>query len=163
MIGKVIKTHGVRGEVAVEVTTDNPDVRFAVGEVLYGRQGTREKELTIASTRPHKGRLLITFEEIPDRTAAESLRGLQFFAEPLDDDEDEGFYDHELEGLAVIHEGQRIGEITGVTHTVNRAILEVRLSGGKEAMIPFVDEMVPDIDLEAGHVVVTPPEGLLDL
>lgn len=108
MIGRVVKSHGIKGEVAVEVTTDDPDIRFAVGEVLNGKQGKKEHRLTISTGRVHQGRLLIKFEEIPDRTAADSLRGTQFFAEPLkNDDGDEGFYDHELEGLAVIQEGER--------------------------------------------------------
>lgn len=164
MIGRVVKSHGIRGEVSVESTTEEPEIRFAVGEVLTGRQANKERQLTIKSVRPHKGRLLMTFEEVPDRTEADTLRGLRFFAEPLDsDDEDEGFYDHELEGLKVVLDGEEIGEVTGVMHTVNRAILEVKLAGGKEAMIPFVEEIVPEVDLEAGTATITPPEGLLEL
>ncbi|MDY3128295.1 MAG: ribosome maturation factor RimM, partial [Corynebacterium sp.] len=106
MIGRVIKSHGIKGEVAVDITTENPELRFAVGKVLQGKQGSKEHSLTIASVRPHKGRLLITFEEIPDRTAADSLRGTKFFAEPLVDEEDDGFYDHELEGLRVYVDGK---------------------------------------------------------
>lgn len=163
MIGRVIKSHGIRGEVSVEVTTDDPEGRFAVGQVLDGRQGNREVELTVKSSRPHKGRLLLTFDEIPDRTAADQLRGTKFFAEPAEDEDDEGFYDHELEGLRIIHEGRDIGEVTGIAHTVNRVILEVTLEGGKEVLIPFVEEIVPEVDLEAGTATITPPEGLLEL
>lgn len=164
MIGRVVKSHGIRGEVSVESTTDEPEIRFAVGEILNGRQANKEQALTVKSVRPHKGRLLMTFEEIPDRTAADTLRGLRFFAEPLErDDAEEGFYDHELEGLKIVHDGSEIGVVTGVMHTVNRAILEVELDGGKEAMIPFVEEIVPEVDLEAGTATITPPEGLLEL
>ena len=88
MIGRVIKSHGVKGEVVVEATTDEPEVRFAVGEVLHGTQGKKEHTLTIKAVRSHKGRLLITFEEIKDRTVADSLRGTKFFAAPLDSDDD---------------------------------------------------------------------------
>ena len=163
MIGRVIKSHGIRGEVSVDVTTDEPELRFALGEVLHGRQANRERDLTIASARPHKGRLLLTFEEIADRTEADALRGMRFFAEPLEDEEDDGFYDHQLEGLRVLREGEDIGEVTGVMHVGPRTTLEVRLAGGKEAMIPFVHDIVPEIDLAAGTVIVTPPEGLLEL
>lgn len=164
LIGRVVKSHGIRGEVSVESTTDEPEIRFAVGEVLTGRQGTQESHLTVKAVRPHKGRLLITFEEIPDRTAADALRGMRFFAEPLEtSDDDEGFYDHELEGLRIVHDGAQIGVVTGVMHTVNRAILEVELDGGKEAMIPFVEDIVPEVDLEEGTATITPPEGLLEL
>lgn len=163
MIGRVVKSHGIRGEVSVEVTTDDPEGRFAIGTQLSGRQGNRELNLTVKSSRPHKGRLLLTFEEVPDRTAADQLRGTRFFAEPREDDEDDGFYDHELEGLRIIHEGKDIGEVTGIAHTLNRVILEVTLIGGKEALIPFVEEIVPEVDLAAGTATITPPEGLLEL
>ncbi len=164
MIGRVIKSHGIRGEVVVEPTTDEPGIRFAVGEVLDGRQGGREHELTVATVRPHQNRLLIKFEEVPDRTAADSLRGVRFFAAPLESDgDDDGFYDHELEGLRVIHDGDDIGEVTGVIHGPAGEILEVELSGGKETLIPFVHDIVPEVDLEAGTCTITPPEGLLEL
>lgn len=162
MIGRVIKSHGIRGEVSVESTTDEPEIRFALGEVLHGRQGKKEHELTIKAVRAHKGRLLITFEEIADRTAADSLRGTQFFAAPLEDPDDDGFYDHELEGLRVIHDGKDIGEVTGVTHGPAQSLLEVNIDGN-EVLIPFVEAIVPDVDLEEGTLTVTPPEGLLDL
>ncbi|AKK11369.1 ribosome maturation factor RimM [Corynebacterium uterequi] len=165
-IGRVIKSHGIRGEVSVDITTDDPATRFAVGEVLTGRHGNRELHLTIASVRPHQGRLLISFEEIPDRTAADTLRGLKFFAAPLDDADDDGFYDHELEGLTLIEGGRRIGTVTGVIHPAGRTILEARLDdslGAKDVMIPFVYEIVPDVDLDAGTATITPPPGLLDL
>lgn len=164
LIGRVVKAHGIKGEVAVEVTTEDPGRRFAVGEVVTGRQRSSEQVFTVKTSRPHQGRLLVSFEEVPDRTAAEGLRGTKFFAEPLDSEEgDEGFYDHELEGLRILLDGEDIGHVTGVTHTVNRAILEVSLTGGKEAMIPFVEDFVPEVDLEAGTATITPPEGLLEL
>jgi 16S rRNA processing protein RimM len=164
MIGRVIKSHGIRGEVAVDVTTDEPETRYAVGEELAGRQGNREQTLTVATVRPHQGRLLIKFEEIPDRTAADSLRGMRFFAAPLEvEDNDDGFYDHELEGLRILHEGIDIGEVTGVLHNSSQDVLEARLTGGAEALIPFVLAIVPEVDLDAGTVTITPPEGLLDL
>lgn len=165
MIGRVIKSHGIRGEVSVDVTTEKPEVRYAVGQELTGRQGKKERTLTVASTRPHKGRLLVTFEEVADRTEADTLRGMKFFAAPLDADEDDGgFYDHELEGLRVLHDGQDIGVITGVSHVGPRTLLEVTISqDSREVLIPFVHDIVPEVDIEAETVTITPPEGLLDL
>lgn len=163
LIGRVIKSHGIKGELVVEPTTDEPEIRYAVGEVLHGKQGKKEHTLTVKSVRVHKGRLLIFFEEIQDRTTADTLRGTQFFAPPLEDPDDDGFYDHELEGLRVIHNGADIGEVTGVTHGPAQSLLELTLDGGKEVLVPFVEEIVPDIDLEAGTCTITPPEGLLDL
>lgn len=164
MIGRVVKSHGIKGEVAVEIHTDEPDVRYGVGEVLAGRQGNKEHRLTVAGARTHQGRLLVKFEEVPDRTAADTLRGTKFFAAPLtSEDDDDGYYDHELEGLKVIHDGREIGEVTGVMHGPGGEILEMALGDGKDVMVPFVHEIVPEVDLEAGTCTITPPEGLLEL
>jgi len=163
LIGKVVKSHGIRGEVAVEVFTDEPDVRFAVGEALHGKQAGKDRDLTVKTSRPHQKRLLLSFEEVPDRTAADSLRGMQFFAAPLERVEDsEEYYDHELIGLKVIHEGEQVGEVTGVMDTPNRKILEIDYAG-REVLVPFVIDFVPEIDLDGGTLTITPPEGLLDV
>lgn len=170
LIGQVMKSHGIKGEVSVEVTTDDPEIRYAVGEVLHGKQAGRERDLTIKTVRPHHQRLLVSFEEVPDRTQADSLRGMKFFAAPQerDDADSEEFYDHELIGLSVLWDKQdgtepeKIGEVTGVMHTPGRQTLEVDC-GGREVLIPFVMDIVPDVDLEAGTATVTPPAGLLDL
>lgn len=162
-IGRVVKSHGIKGEVAVEITTDDPDVHFAVGETLTGKQAGKEVELTVKTMRPHQKRLLVSFEEVPDRTAADSLRGMKFFAEPLEHDaEEDGYYDHELTRLEVRMDGTRIGEVTGVMDTPNRKILEVDYQG-REVLIPFVMDIVPEVDLEQGYLTITPPEGLLDV
>ncbi|SDL80505.1 16S rRNA processing protein RimM [Corynebacterium mycetoides] len=166
LIGKVVKSHGIKGEVAVEVLTDDPGERFALGEVLTGRQPGKERELTIKTLRPHQNRLLMSFEEVPDRTQADSLRGMQFFAEPLERssesvDADE-FYDHELIGLKVRLEGAEVGEVTGVMDTPNRKILEIDYDG-REVLVPFVMDFVPEVDLGEGFLAITPPEGLLDV
>lgn len=161
-IGRVIKCHGIKGEVVVDPTTDEPETRFAIDEVLHGKQAGKEHELTVETMRPHKGRLLIKFKEVPDRNMAETLRGTIFFAPPLESDEDDGFYDHELIGLKVVRENEEIGEVTGVMHTPGRQILEVDYEG-REVLVPFVYDIVPEVDLDEGFLVVTPPEGLFEL
>lgn len=163
LIGRVVKSHGIKGEVAVDLLTDEAESRFAVGEVLHGKQAGKEQDLTIKTLRPHQKRLLVSFEEIPDRTAADSLRGMKFYAAPLERDEDsDEYYDHELIGLKVRLDGAEIGEVTGVMDTPNRKTLEVAYDG-REVLIPFVMDIVPDIDLDEGYLEITPPEGLLDL
>jgi len=185
-IGRVIKPHGVRGEVVVDATTDDPAGRFAVGEVLVGKQAGRERELTVKSMRPHQGRLLVFFDEVPDRNDAETLRGMRFFAAPVFDDDDEAYYDHELIGLRVLNVGdvdeatatarayegelpepEDIGEITGVIRNPTQRLLQVALDGdgdaGREVLVPFVHALVPIVDVDNGAVVITPPEGLLEL
>lgn len=161
-IGRVIKSHGIKGEVVVDPTTDVPEIRFAIDEVLAGKQASKEHELTVETVRPHKGRLLIKFREVPDRNVAETLRGTVFFAPPREEEDDDGFYDHELIGLKVVRDGEDIGEITGVMHTPGRQILEVAYEG-REVLVPFVYDIVPEVDLEEGVAVVTPPEGLFEL
>ncbi|STC96735.1 16S rRNA-processing protein RimM [Corynebacterium renale] len=163
-IGRVVKSHGIRGEVAIEPTTDDPASRFAVGQVLTGKQAGKQQNLTIKTARPHQGRLLVSFEEIADRTAADSLRGMRFYAEPVE--EGDGYYDYQLEGLAVyLHSDleTKIADVTGVTHMPNRLLLDITLNDGREAMIPFVEDIVPEVDLDEGFIVIDPPEGLLDL
>ncbi|RSZ62064.1 ribosome maturation factor RimM [Corynebacterium hylobatis] len=183
MIGRVIKSHGIRGEVVVDATTDEPELRFAVGEVLDGRQGNKQQELTVATVRPHQGRLLVKFEEVPDRTAADSLRGMRFMAAPLvPEDDDDAYYDHELIGLRVLNVGavseeeanarayegaepepEDIGEVTSVIRGPAHRLLEITLDAGGETTVPFVHAIVPIVDLDNEAIVITPPEGLLDL
>lgn len=158
MIGSVVKSHGIRGEVVVDPTTDQPELRFAPQATLTGSLGGAEQRLTIQTVRPHQKRLLVKFEEIPDRTAADALRGMKFFAAPLHSDADDGFYDHELIGLQVLHQGQSIGQVTGVQHIHHRTLLEMG-----DILIPFVQDIVPTVDLDHGTLTITPPEGLLDL
>ncbi|AJK69179.1 Ribosome maturation factor RimM [Corynebacterium marinum DSM 44953] len=181
-IGRVIKPHGVRGEVVVDATTDDPEGRFAAGTVLEGRQTGKKLSLTVKTMRPHQGRLLITFEEIPGRTEADSLRGVRFFAEPVVDEEDDAYYDHELIGLRVLNVGavseeeatarayegalpepEDIGEVSSVIRGPVHRLLEITLDAGGETAVPFVHALVPIVDLDNGAIVITPPEGLLEL
>lgn len=182
-IGRVIKPHGVKGEIVVDPTTDDPATRFAPGTTLTGVRRGAEQSYTIAAVRPHQGRLLVTLEEVPDRTAAETLRGLRFLADPVIDDEDDAYYDHELEGLRVLNVGpvseqeanarayegaqpepEDIGEVTGVLRGPVQRLLQVTLDDdGREVLIPFVHAIVPIVDLDNEAIVITPPEGLLDL
>ena len=88
---------------------------------------------------------------------------MKFFAEPLEREEDsDEYYNHELIGLKVRHEGTEVGEVTGVMDAPNRKILEIDYKG-KDVMVPFVMDFVPELDMEAGYLTITPPEGLLDV
>jgi 16S rRNA processing protein RimM len=167
VVGRVVKPHGIRGELVVDVRTDSPEERFTPGAVLAtrardGASGT----VTIAAARPHTGRLLVTFEGVAGRDAAEAMRGLLLVVDAADiepSDDPEEFYDHELEGLeAVDVQGSRIGEVVEVLHTSGSDLLSVRRPDGGEVLIPFVAEIVPTVDVAGGRVVVDPPEGLLD-
>jgi 16S rRNA processing protein RimM len=111
--------------------------------------------------------LLVRFAEVADRTAAEALRGTLLVADsassaaPVDDDE---LWDHDLVGLwAVTADGRAVGTVADVLHPPGPPLLAVRRPDGAELLIPFVRAIVPTVDLQAGQVVVTPPDGLLEL
>ncbi|MGW0193090.1 ribosome maturation factor RimM [Nonomuraea sp. NPDC003201] len=163
VVGRIGRPHGVRGEVSVEVRTDDPELRFAVGTSIATDPAARGP-LVVAGRRWHKGFLLLTLEGITDRDAAEELRGTMLVidsaeVEPSDDPDE--FHDHQLIGLTVeTAAGEPVGEITDVLHH-GQDLLVVRRIGADEALIPFVKELVPEVDLEGGRLVVDPPEGLL--
>lgn len=164
VVGRVGRAHGVRGEVSVDVRTDEPDRRFAPGATLRPEPSTRDA-LTVQSVRPHGTRLLVAFHQITDRTAAESLLGAMLLAPLVEDarsaDPDE-FYDHQLIGLAVrTTEGDRVGAVSDVLHLPAQDVIVVATTGGREALVPFVAELVPTVDLEAGELTVADRPGLL--
>lgn len=171
VVGRVVKAHGIRGELVVEVRTDSPEERFAPGNRLVGRIGkgqmSSDREVTVEAARSHSGRLLVRLEGIGDRDAADAARGMLLIVDsdslPDPNDPDE-FHDHQLVGLRVLDTaGTRLGEVTEIMHTPAGELLAIRLASGTDAMVPFVTEMVPEVDLEAGICVIDPPEGLLDL
>ncbi|MFT4042030.1 MAG: ribosome maturation factor RimM [Gordonia sp. (in: high G+C Gram-positive bacteria)] len=167
VVGRVAKSHGTRGEVVVDVRTDVPDQRFAVGTVLRARAPRgdgAQRSLTVTAARQHAGRLLLSLAEVADRTAADALRGTLFLIDSTTvdsgDDPDE-FYDHELEGLQVSTvTGEPVGVVASVLHLPAHDVLAVRTPAGQEALIPFVREIVPSVGPDG--VIVDPPVGLLD-
>ncbi len=175
VVGRVGRAHGVRGEVAVEPRTDEPDRRFAVGTVLAVRTGAgdppagtgRPGALTVRRTRWHGSRLLVTFEEVGDRDTAEAVRGLHLVAavdlaeSPADPEE---FYDHQLVGLAVLTVGEErvVGEVTQVLHGTGQDLLVVRAPDGREILVPFVSALVPVVDVASGRLEVADRPGLLE-
>jgi 16S rRNA processing protein RimM len=163
VVGRIGRAHGIRGEVAIDVRTDEPDRRFGPAATLIAGDRT----LTVSKTRWHSGRLLAAFAEVPDRTAAELLRGTVLEAD-VDPDElpsDEGeFYDRQLIGLSARSaSGDTLGEITSVVHHGEQDTLVLRRGNDAEILVPFVSEIVPTVDLAGGFVVVADLPGLLDL
>jgi 16S rRNA processing protein RimM len=121
--------------------------------------------VTVSTVRHHSGRLLVRFDEVPDRTAAETMRGAQLLVDvdelPPSDDPD-AFYDHELEGLAaVLVDGTAVGTVREIARGPGGELLVLKLEDGTEALVPFVREIVPEVDVRGGRVVLDPPEGLL--
>jgi 16S rRNA processing protein RimM len=170
VVARIGKPHGLRGEVTVQLHTDDPESRFAVGSTIATQAGAGTgvpRALTIRSTRVHQGTWLLGFDEVSDRTDAESLRGTRLVVDAADltpSNDDDGWYEDELRGLAVhTSDGARIGEVTRLEMGPAQDLLVVALDAGGDAYLPFVEAIVPEVDVEGGRVVVDPPEGLLEL
>ncbi|MFD4901229.1 ribosome maturation factor RimM [Streptomyces sp. NPDC058411] len=165
VVARIGRAHGIKGEVTVEVRTDEPELRLGPGAVL-ATEPAQAGPLTIETGRVHSGRLLLRFEGVRDRTAAEALRNILLIAEvdPEELPEDpEEFYDHQLMDLdVVLADGTEIGRITEITHLPSQDLFIVERPDGSEVMIPFVEEIVSEIDLEEQRAVITPPPGLID-
>jgi 16S rRNA processing protein RimM len=165
-VGQIVRPHGIRGEVIVDVRTDEPESRFAVGSTLATENGG-PPTLTVEAVRPHQGRLLVVFDGVSDRELAERLRGVRLCVDsaevPAPEDPDE-FHDHQLVGLrAVTPAGEVVGEVASIDHAPASDLLVLRRPDGRSALVPFVKAIVPEVDLAAGRVVVDPPAGLFDL
>jgi len=165
VVARIGRAHGIKGQVTVEVRTDEPELRLAPGAVLTTEPASAGP-LTVADARDHSGRLLLRFEGVDDRNGAEALRGTMLIAEidPEQSPEDpEEFYDHQLIGLnVVLADGAEVGELAAVLHLPAQDLLSVKRPDGTEVLVPFVTEIVPTIDLKQKRVVLTPPPGLLD-
>ncbi|MFD7971661.1 ribosome maturation factor RimM [Streptomyces clavifer] len=165
VVARIGRAHGIKGEVTVEVRTDEPELRLGPGAVL-ATEPAETGPLTIETGRVHSGRLLLRFEGVRNRTAAEALRNTLLIADvdPAELPEDpEEFYDHQLMDLdVVLADGTEIGRITEITHLPSQDLFIVERPDGSEVMIPFVEEIVSEIDLEEQRVVITPPPGLID-
>lgn len=165
MVGRIGKPQGIRGELTVEVRTDDPAERFAVGRRLLTEPADRGP-LTVTASALRSGRWVLAVEGVGDREAAERLRDTVLFVPmsslPVIDDPDE-FYDHELLGLvAALTDGTRVGVLSDVLHGPAGDLLVIDRDG-RELLVPFLRDMVPTIDIPGGRVVLDPPEGLLEL
>jgi 16S rRNA processing protein RimM len=187
VVGQIGKPHGIRGEVSVAVRTDEPEERFAAGSV-FTTEVPRDRRVTtgpaaatpasavpyqvpaqlvIESIRWHQGRAIVQFEGVYDRNVAEALRGvlLQVDSAALTppDDPDE-FHDHQLIGLRVESvDGSALGTVDRIDHAPSSDLIVLKKAAGGTALIPFVSQIVPTVDLAAGRIQVDLPEGLLDL
>jgi 16S rRNA processing protein RimM len=167
VVGRVGRPHGIRGAVTVDVHTDDPDIRFAVGATLP-TDPVAVGPLTVEAVRWHSGRLLVEFAGIMDRTQAEALRGTWLTMDsaqvtsPASPDE---FYDHELVGLAVVTTaGEPVGVVTDVRHHGQDLLVIQPAQPHRDGLlVPFVAAIVPEVDVAAGRLVIDPPPGLLDL
>jgi 16S rRNA processing protein RimM len=166
VVGRIGRPQGIKGEVTVEVRTDDPDDRFAPGAVLRTDPAERGP-LTVEGSRMQGRYLVVAFEDVPDRNAAELLRDTMLLV-PVADlpplaDEDE-YYDSELVGLAAeLVDGTGIGTVVDVLHLPHGDVLAIERPSLPELLVPFVKAIVPVVDVPASRVVIDPPPGLLEL
>jgi len=167
-VARIGKPHGIRGEVTVQLYTDEPEQRLASGEVLMRIAGTDTPDrittlLTVTRQRWNKSTCLLSFREVTDRNGAEALRGSTLFVEvPTEDDSDEeGWYSHELVGFRCVDlQGQNLGTLKELLTGSAQDLLVVTALSGEEVMVPFVEEIVPEVDVKNQRILLDPPAGL---
>ncbi|QRZ62351.1 ribosome maturation factor RimM [Rothia sp. ZJ932] len=183
LVARIGKPHGIRGEVTVQLFTDNPEERFAAGETLQIRDFDPTSpvgsllpagELTVASARWNKKILVVKFNEVTSRNDAEALRDSYLEFDSSTDTNEDSFYEHDLIGLPVyriadvpegeLPSGDALGKVTGLQTMPTQDLLLFELAvNGEEVMIPFVEELVPELDLDEGFVLIDPPAGLIEM
>lgn len=166
-VGRLLKAHGLKGAIKIELYTDDPEHRFVPGAEFSLQVPESSpwhgKHLTLRELRWYNGHPVGFFEGVDDRTAAEGLAKAILWVEHVDQEsaEPDAWYDHQLVGLAVMRDGEKIGEVTHVDHLPAQDLLIVK-SRGREVMVPFVSAIVPEVDVAAGTITVTPPAGLFE-
>ena len=164
-VGRIGRAHGIQGEVQVDVLTDFPEASFVPGRTLHvGAEGDpAPRPHEVASVRTHRSRLLVSFRGIATRTEAERLTGLfaqipLAEAQPLPEGE---FFAHEVIGLTVVTaDGRPLGRVVEVLETGANDVL--RVAGAREVLVPFIDDVVVEVDPEGGRLVVRALPGLLE-
>lgn len=165
-VGKIINTHGIRGEVRVLSTSDFTDERFMPGNALYlFDKGTLVKEVVVKTHRKHKQFDLLSFEELEDINLIEGFKGfdIKISEDQQQDLEDGSYYYHQIIGLdAVTLDGEKIGRISEILAPGANDVWVVKRKGKKELLLPVIDDVIKKVDLEQGLVVVDLLEGLDD-
>jgi 16S rRNA processing protein RimM len=160
-VARIGRAHGLLGEVALDLRTDDPETRLAPGESL-ATVPPEAGPLVVERVRLHQGRWLVTFAGVVGRTAAEDLRGTELVVEAEDSDEEDAWYPHELAGLrAELADGTVVGIVEGLEHLPAHDMLLVKETDGSRTLVPFVHAIVPVVDVPGGRVVLDPPGGLL--
>ncbi|WP_353111368.1 ribosome maturation factor RimM [Microbacterium sp.] len=166
-VGRLLKAHGLKGALKLELYTDDPGRRFVTGAefTLQVPEASpwHGKTITVREYRVMNGNSVVFFEGVDDRTAAESLvRAILWIDQDAEDDaEDDAWYDHQLAGLDVVRDDEVVGRLVRVDHFPAQDLLIVK-AGDREVMVPFVSAIVPTVDIAAGRIVVTPPPGLFE-
>lgn len=162
-VARIGKPHGIRGEVTVQLFTDAPEDRFEPG-ATFRIEPAALGPLTVSSARWNKDILILGFEEVPDRNRAETLRGAKLFIDSVAvEDDGDAWYEHELVGLEARVGDDVVGRVSGLRTLEVQDLLIVENPDGQEVLIPFVSEIVPEVNVDDGYVLLTPPPGLFEL
>ncbi|MCT1394256.1 ribosome maturation factor RimM [Microbacterium sp. p3-SID338] len=168
-VGRLVKAHGLKGALKLELYTDNPERRFVPGAAFTLQVPEASpwhgKEIVVREYRVMNGNPVVFFEDVDDRNAAESLvRAILWMDQDEDETEDNAWFDHQLVGLDVVRDETVVGRVVRVEHLPAQDLLIVKPStgGADEVMVPFVEAIVPTVDVAAGRVIVTPPAGLFE-
>ena len=169
-VGRLVKAHGLKGALKLELYTDNPERRFVPGAAFTLQVPEASpwhgKEIVVREYRVMNGNPVVFFEDVDDRNAAESLvRAILWMDQDEDETEDNAWFDHQLVGLDVVRDETVVGRVVRVEHLPAQDLLIVKPSstgGTDEVMVPFVEAIVPTVDVAAGRVIVTPPAGLFE-
>jgi 16S rRNA processing protein RimM len=167
-VGRLVKAHGLKGAIKLELYTDSPNERFAPGSVLELQVPESSpwfgKTVTVNELRWYNQSPVIFLKDVDDRTVAESLIKAILLVDtdvstlPVEPD---AWYDHQLVGLKVLRDGKQIGEVIRVDHLPAQDLLAVETASG-EVLVPFVRAIVPEVDINSGTLTVTPPGGLFE-
>jgi 16S rRNA processing protein RimM len=165
-VGRLVKAHGLKGALKLELYTDNPERRFHTGAAFTLQVPEASpwhgKDVTVREYRVMNGNPVVFFDDVDDREAAESLvRAILWIDQDDDEVEDNAWFDHQLVGLDVVRDGTVVGRVVRVDHFPAQDLLIVK-SGEHEVMVPFVEAIVPKVDVALGQVIVTPPAGLFE-
>lgn len=165
-VGRLVKAHGLKGALKLELYTDNPERRFVPGAefTLQVPEASpwHGKSITVREYRVMNGNPVVFFEDIDDREGAEGLvRAILWIDQDVDETEDNAWYDHQLVGLDVVRDDKVIGSVVRVEHMPAQDLLIVRVAE-QDVMVPFVEAIVPSVDVAGGRVIVTPPAGLFE-
>ena len=157
LVGRIGRAHGILGEATIEVRSDDPDTRFAIGERL---QTDDHGVLTITSGRVHNGILLLGFAGYSDRNQIEKLRNTLVYADVdinAEREDEDDYHVLQLIGCqAFLEDGALFGEVTDVINLPGQDLLAIKTPNA-EVLIPFVHQLVPTVDITAKRVVVIPP------
>jgi 16S rRNA processing protein RimM len=168
-VGRLVKAHGLKGAIKLELYTDSPDQRFRSGQVLELQvPETSEwfgKTVTVSELRFYNQSPVLFLEGIENRSKAETLiKAILLIEIELDKlpEEPEAWYDHQLLGLEALVENTVVGKVIRVDHLPAQDLLAIETTTG-EVLVPFVKQIVPTVDISKGQIILDPPAGLFEL